>query len=68
MLTFIKDSSNMRISAFIDIGGISEEASSFKASNFRASTGVAFTWLTPIGPLGVYFAKPFLKKTGAPSR
>jgi outer membrane protein insertion porin family len=26
-LTFIKDSSNMRISAFIDIGGISEEAS-----------------------------------------
>ncbi len=63
-LTFIKDSSNMRISAFIDIGGISEEASSFKASNFRASTGVAFTWLTPIGPLGVYFAKPFLKKTG----
>jgi outer membrane protein insertion porin family len=27
-------------------------------------SGVAFTWLTPIGPLGVYFAKPFLKKTG----
>ncbi|BAS67891.1 outer membrane protein assembly factor BamA [Bathymodiolus septemdierum thioautotrophic gill symbiont] len=64
-LTFIKDSKNMRMSAFIDVGAVSTKASSFNAGDeFRASVGAAFTWLTPVGPLGVYVAKPILKKTG----
>lgn len=63
-LTFLNDSKNMRLSAFIDAGSISEKVSDFEADDFRASVGVAFTWLTPVGPLGVYAAKPFLKKTG----
>ena len=63
-LTFAKDSANMRMSAFIDMGGISEEISGFKISDLRASAGVAFSWLTPVGPLGVYIAKPFIKKAG----
>ncbi len=62
-LTFVKDSKNMRISAFIDAGAISKTISGFDGKDFRASTGVAFTWLTPIGPLGMYVAKPFVKKT-----
>jgi len=61
-LTFLNDSKNMRISAFIDAGSISEKISDFKTDDFRASAGVAFTWLTPIGPLGIYAAKPLLKK------
>lgn len=64
-LLFVKDSKNMRISAFIDAGAVGTKVSGFNAGKeFRASTGVAFTWLTPVGPLGVYVAKPFLKKTG----
>lgn len=64
-LTFIKDSKNMRISAFIDTGAVSTKASSLNTGkDFRASAGVAFTWLTPVGPLGVYAAKPIIKKTG----
>lgn len=62
-LLFIKNSKNMRISTFIDVGGISEKASINK-DDLRASVGVAFTWLTPIGPLGAYIAKPLLKKPG----
>ncbi|SMN14619.1 Outer membrane protein assembly factor YaeT precursor [uncultured Candidatus Thioglobus sp.] len=63
-LTFLNDSKNMRAGVFIDAGGISEKASNFETNDFRASAGVAFSWLTPIGPLGIYFAKPFLKKAG----
>ncbi|ORU95127.1 MAG: hypothetical protein A6F71_10765 [Cycloclasticus sp. symbiont of Poecilosclerida sp. M] len=63
-LTFIKDSSNMRMSAFVDAGGISRKPSDFGTDDFRASAGVAFTWLTPVGPLGFYAATPLIKKEG----
>jgi outer membrane protein insertion porin family len=59
---FINDSDNMRISAFIDAGSISENSS--KMESIRASVGIGFQWLTPIGPLGFYAAKPIVKKTG----
>ena len=29
----------------------------------RMSTGVAFSWLTPVGPIGIYAATPLVKKT-----
>ena len=63
-VTFLEDSKNMRMSAFIDVGGVSEKATSFSADDFRASIGVGFVWLTPVGPLGAYAAQPFIKKTG----
>ncbi len=63
-LNFLKDSKKMRMSAFIDAGGVSEKASTFDADDFRASAGVGFVWLTPVGPLGAYAAKPIVKKTG----
>lgn len=62
-MKFIKDSDNMRMSAFIDAGTIEEKASSFDIDQIRMSTGVAFSWLTPIGPLGIYAAKPLIKKS-----
>lgn len=58
------DSKNMRISAFVDLGSISEKASDFDLDELRLSTGVAFSWLTPIGPLGFYAARPLIKKSG----
>jgi len=60
----IKDSKNMRIGAFVDMGSITESISEFDLNDIRASTGVAFSWVTPIGPIGVNLSKPLIKKTG----
>jgi len=62
-MKFINDSKNMRMSAFVDTGAIEEKASNIGFDQIRASAGVAFSWLTPVGPLGIYAAKPLIKKT-----
>jgi len=62
-MEFITDSKNMRMSAFIDAGSINEKISNFELDEIRASTGIAFLWITPVGPLGIYAAKPLLKKS-----
>ena len=54
----------MRIGAFIDAGAITETVTNFDFNDFRASSGVAFTWVTPIGPIGVNLTKPLIQKTG----
>ncbi len=61
-MKFINDSENMRMSAFIDAGSVEEKASNLSVDEIRMSTGVAFSWLTPVGPLGIYAAKPLIKK------
>jgi len=58
------DNPNMKISGFIDTGGISEKTNDFSFSDIRSSTGVQFSWLTPIGPIGLHFATPIIKKSG----
>jgi outer membrane protein insertion porin family len=62
-MKFISDSKNMRMSAFIDAGSVEEKAANISLDEIRMSTGVAFTWLTPVGPLGIYAAKPLVKKS-----
>ncbi len=57
-----KKADNMRVSAFIDAGSISTKLSSF--DDIRSATGVAFNWLTPVGPIGIYAAIPLLKNSG----
>ena len=57
------DNSNMRGSAFIDFGTLSEKISNFNVNDFRASSGLQFSWLTPIGPIGINYAVPFIKKS-----
>jgi len=63
-MKFVKDSKNMRMSAFIDTGGVYDKTSNFNFDGLRMSTGVAFSWITPVGPLGIYAAKPLIKKEG----
>ena len=63
-MKFISDSKNMRMSAFIDAGSVEEKASNLSVDEVRMSAGVAFSWLTPVGPLGIYAARPLIKKTG----
>ena len=61
-VTFMEDSENMRVAGFIDVGSINENFSDFGINEMRASTGIALTWATPLGPLGIYYAQPILKK------
>ena len=56
------ENNNMRITGFVDAGTISETLSSFKVDDIRASVGTQFSWLTPIGPIGLNFAQPIIKK------
>jgi len=56
------DNKNIRLSTFIDAGLIATKHSDFDPGNLRASTGAELTWLTPIGPVGIHYAIPFLKK------
>ena len=58
------DSRNLRLIGFVDAGTISEKFSDFDmVDEMRISTGVQFTWISPIGPIGIYAAKPLLKKS-----
>jgi len=63
-MKFINDSKNMRMSAFIDAGLVEEKAANLSSDEIRVSAGVAFSWLTPVGPLGIYAATPLVKKPG----
>ncbi|MBK2026361.1 outer membrane protein assembly factor BamA [Francisella philomiragia] len=74
---FIKDSSKMRIGAFVDIGNTyttydlkgvvapqpkQETTPSF--TNLKYSVGVEFRWASPMGPLAVSIAQPFNVQPG----
>ena len=63
-INFVDNSENMRVSAFIDAGSVHENSSNIDFDEVRMSVGLAFYWLTPIGPLGIYTAEPVIKKTG----
>jgi len=56
------DQENIRFQTFFDVGSINEKLSEFNLDEIRSSTGVALSWLTPIGPIGFYAATPILKK------
>ena len=62
--SFISNSENMRVSAFVDTGNIFEKTSSMKLGDLRMSTGIAFAYLSPIGAIGAYWSTPILKKAG----
>ena len=63
-ISIIKDNKNIRISTFIDLGSIYNEISDFALNDLRASVGIALSWVTPIGPLGIVYATPISKKDG----
>lgn len=57
-MPFIEDSSNLRLSLFFDAGNVFARPEDVELSEFRTSTGFAFSWITPVGPLAFSFAKP----------
>ena len=61
---FFNQGKNMRLSAFVDAGNIFEKSSNVKLDDIRISTGVGFAYLSPIGPIGMFWSTPLLKKSG----
>ncbi len=57
----LRNDRSMRLSAFVDAGLIGE---SYDFSETRASAGVSFRWISPIGPLRISYANAFRAQTG----
>jgi outer membrane protein insertion porin family len=55
---FIDDSSNQRISFFVDSGALYDSLSEVDAADLRVTAGVGFSWITPVGPLTFSLATP----------
>ncbi|MBI3903440.1 MAG: outer membrane protein assembly factor BamA [Nitrosomonadales bacterium] len=58
---------SVRLSAFVDAGAVygpADPTGTAGTAGLRYSSGVALTWISPIGPLKISFAKPLNAKTG----
>jgi outer membrane protein insertion porin family len=51
-----------RFSLFVDAGQVWAQDDSIELSEMRASAGIAFNWLSPVGPLAISYAKPLNDK------
>lgn len=61
---FVEKPGATRFSLFTDFGNVYRKYEDFESDEFRASYGVAFVWLSPVGPLTFSFAKPYNDKLG----
>jgi outer membrane protein insertion porin family len=59
----IKDKS-VRLSTFVDTGWVWGAEQKVSASDLRASTGLAVSWDSPVGPLKFSFSYPFRTRDG----
>lgn len=48
----------MRVYAFMDAGGIYGPDEAIQLGDMRSSYGVGISWISPVGPLRLAFAKP----------
>ena len=53
---------SLRLSAFVDAGGVWGYDSKFSFGSMRYSGGIGLAWNSPMGPLKFSFANPFNKK------
>jgi len=56
---FVEEPGATRFSVFTDFGNVFENVDSFELEEFRASYGVAFVWLSPVGPLTFSLSNPY---------
>jgi outer membrane protein insertion porin family len=54
----------LRLFAFVDAGNVYGEHEKVDFGQLRASTGVGLSWISPIGPLRLAYAKPLRKFAG----
>ena len=57
------DNKTMRLSVFMDTGMVYGPGESADLGQLRYSTGLAFSWYSPVGPLSISFAKPLNPET-----
>ena len=53
-----------RLSLFTDFGNVFKDIDTFDEKEFRATYGISFVWLAPIGPLTFSYAKPYQSEPG----
>ena len=56
---FVEEPGATRFSLFTDFGSVYREYEDFDIDDFRATYGVAFVWLSPVGPLTFSLAYPY---------
>lgn len=61
---FAEDVKGLRMSAFVDAGNVYKDFDTFEADDLRYSAGVSATWMSPLGPFTISYAKPLNKKDG----
>ncbi|TAK85813.1 MAG: outer membrane protein assembly factor BamA [Aquabacterium sp.] len=49
----------LRLFGYVDAGNVWGENEPIKFKDFRASTGVGISWVSPVGPLKLSYGKPF---------
>jgi outer membrane protein insertion porin family len=55
----------LRMYAFVDMGAVAgPDGQNENASSLRASTGVGISWISPVGPLRLAFARPLKQFDG----
>jgi len=52
----------LRMFGFVDVGNVFGENEKFSAGDLRASAGFGISWISPVGPLRIAYAKPIRKK------
>ncbi len=60
---FVEEPGATRFSLFTDFGNVYKDYESFDEAEFRATYGVAFVWLSPVGPLTFSLAYPYNDRT-----
>ncbi|SDW18523.1 outer membrane protein assembly factor BamA [Nitrosomonas communis] len=61
---FMKDSKSVRLAAFFDGGNVFNDWSELDLNYLRFSTGLAVTWISPMGPLRFSVAQPLNSQKG----
>jgi outer membrane protein insertion porin family len=54
----------LRWFGFVDVGGIYGPNDAIQVDDMRASAGVGISWISPVGPLRLAFAKPIKQFDG----
>ncbi len=55
----VKNDKSFRLSTFLDAGNVYGSSQAIDIATFRYSTGVAFSWYSPMGPIKFSYAVPF---------
>ena len=61
---FAEDIDGLKMSAFVDGGNVFEDFDTYESGDLRYSAGLSATWMSPIGPFTISYAKPLNAKDG----